>query len=167
MLRRALRRLIPPNLERSTQAWAVAAVLGVIYVFWQPLPHVLWRASGSLQWVLLAIFYVSWTLILIGTFLAGHLELFDIAGTPEAKASSDHGYAVAKQAHFTDSRLQPLYGGILLAVWANSVLTVGHLLLAAAVTAYVLCDALWAVRKTNAAREFRRALSLQSPRAAG
>jgi hypothetical protein len=54
-----------------------------------------------------------------------------------------------------------------MAVWATTVMTAGHMLLAAAVTAYLLLDALWAARNTEAAQESRRALSLQGQRLAG
>src|ERR1700733_6157286 len=42
MLRHFARQSIPRGLERSTQAWAAAAVLIVVYFGWRPLPQVLW-----------------------------------------------------------------------------------------------------------------------------
>ena len=167
-LRHFARRLIPRGLERSTQAWAAAIVLVVICAGWQPLPQVLWTAPGPLQWAFSALFYVAWTLILIGAFLASHSDLFEITAAtdvvpPVAANDADRAQAAWK-APFTDMLRQPLYCGILMAVWATSVMTVGHMLLAAAVTAYLLCDALWAARKTEAARESRGALSLQGQR---
>jgi hypothetical protein len=152
MLRHLARRLIPRGLEGSTQAWAAAIVLVVICAGWQPLPQVLWTAPGPLQWAFSALFYVAWTLILIGAFLASHLDLFAIAEAANVARS-----VVLRQ---------PLYWGILMAVWATPVMTAGHLLLAAAVTGYLLFDALWAARKTEAAQESRRALSLQGQRLA-
>jgi hypothetical protein len=152
MLRHFARRLLPRGLERSTQAWAAAIVLVVICAGWQPLPQVLWIAPGPVQWAFSALFYVAWTLILIGAFLASHLDLFAIAEAANVARS-----VVLRQ---------PLYWGILMAVWATPVMTAGHLLLAAAVTGYLLFDALWAARKTEAAQESRRALSLQGQRLA-
>jgi hypothetical protein len=165
-----VRRAIPHRLERSTQAWAAAAVLMVIYAGWQPLPQVLWAATGPLQWALSGLFYLAWTLILIGAFLASHLEVFDIAGaagTPSAAAADDGGHAqAAEKGPLMETLRQPLYGGILIAVWATTVMTVGHLLLAAAVTGYLLFDSLWATRKSGAARAARGAFSLQGKRLA-
>ena len=170
MLRHFARRLIPRGLERSTQAWAAAIVLVAICAGWQPLPQVLWTAPGPLQWAFSALFYIAWTLILIGAFLASHLDLYQITGAMGAErsaAADDGGHAqVAGKAHFTDTLLHPLYCGILIAMWATSVMTVGHLLLAAAVTAYLLFDALWAAHKSGAARESRGAFSLQGQRVA-
>lgn len=148
-----VQRALPNRLERSTQAWAAAVALAVIYEGWRALPQVLWSATGAMQWMLSALFYVAWTLILISAFLVSHLDLFEI--TQPAR-----GVPFAPMLHW------PLYYGILIAVWATSVMTVGHLLLAACVTAYLLFDALWAAREIGATREVRRTLSLRGERAA-
>jgi len=171
MLRHVAWRLIPRGLERSTQAWAAAIVLVVICAGWQPLPQVLWTAPGPLQWAFSALFYIAWTLILIGAFLASHLDLFEITAATDVAPSAvpndaEHAQTIWK-ASFTDMLRQPLYWGILMAVWATTVMTAGHMLLAAAVTAYLLFDTLWSARKTEAAQESRRALSLQRERVTG
>ena len=171
MLRHVAPRLIPRGLERSTQAWAAAIVLVVICAGWQPLPQVLWTAPAPLQWAFSVLFYTAWTLILIGAFLASHLDLFEITeatdvGPSVAPNDPEHAQSAWREP-FTHMVRQPLYWGILMAVWATTVMTAGHLLLAAAVTAYLLFDALWAARKTEAAQESRRALSLQRERVAG
>jgi hypothetical protein len=171
MLRHFARGLIPRRLERSTQAWAAAIVLAVICAGWQPLPQILWTAPAPLQWAFSALFYIAWTLILIGAFLASHLDLFEITeatdvGPSVAPNDPEHAQP-AWQDPFTHMVRQPLYWGILMAVWATSVMTAGHMLLAAAVTAYLLFDTLWAARKTGAAPESRRAPSLQGQRVTG
>jgi hypothetical protein len=55
-----------------------------------------------------------------------------------------------------------------MAVWATPVMTVGHLLLAAAVTTYLLLDALWQAHKAKSggARQPHPAFSLQGQRVA-
>jgi hypothetical protein len=168
MLRHFAGRSIPCALERSTQAWAAAVALGFLYAAWQPLPQVLWNATGPLQWGLSALFYLAWTLILIGAFLASHLDLFEITGAAAPSATTDDaGHAqTAEKGPLMETLGQPLYGGILMAVWATTVMTVGHLLLAAAVTGYLLFDGLRAARKSGAARASRGTLSLQGERLA-
>jgi hypothetical protein len=156
MLRHFTPRSFPPGLARSTHAWAAAAVLGLIYAGWQPLPQVVWIVSGSLQWALSALFYLAWTLMLIGTFLASHLDMFEVieaARVALPAAANDNGHAqAAPNASLTHMPFQPLYWGILVAVWATSVMTLGHLLLAAVVTVYLLLDGLWAARKIGSER---------------
>lgn len=169
MLRDFVQRSIPRRLERSTQAWAAAAALAFMYAGWQPLPHILWNATGPMRWALSALFYVAWTLILIGAFLASHLELFEVGAAADAAPSPtvDVGHArVAEKLPLARTLRQPLYCGILVAVWATTVMTVGHLLLAAAVTSYLALDGLWAARKPGVARESRRTFSFQDERLA-
>ena len=123
MLRHVAWRLIPRGLERSTQAWAAAIVLVVICAGWQPLPQVLWTAPGPLQWAFSALFYIAWTLILIGAFLASHLDLFEITAATDVAPSAvpndaEHAQTIWK-ASFTDMLRQPLY-------WRNPHGGVGH-----------------------------------------
>jgi hypothetical protein len=170
MLRRVAPWSLPSGLERSTRAWAAAGVLLLIYAGWQPLPQALWSAGGPLRWALSALFYVAWTLILIGAFLASHLDSFESAGATDAapSAAADDGgpaHGIGK-ALFEDTLRQPLYIGILIAVWVTPVMTVGHLVLAGTVTGYLVFDGLWAARKSDAARESRGTFLLQGERIA-
>jgi methanethiol S-methyltransferase len=170
MLRRVAPWSLPSGLERSTRAWAAAGVLLLIYAGWQPLPQALWSAGGPLRWALSALFYVAWTLILIGALLVSHLDMFETAGATGAapSAAADDGgpaHGMGK-ALFGDTFRQPLYIGILIAVWVTPVMTVGHLVLAATVTGYLVFDGLWAARKSGAARESRGTFLLQGERIA-
>ena len=168
MLRHVAQRSIPSGLERSTQAWAAAAVLVAIYAGWQAVPQILWYVIGPLRWALSGLFYLAWTLILIGAFLASHLDLFEVVestGAAPSVAADDRGQAQgASGVPFRDMLRQPLYIGILIAVWATPVMTIGHLLLAAGVTGYLLFDGLWAVHKTSSCRDSSGAFSLQGKR---
>jgi methanethiol S-methyltransferase len=130
-------RFIPSRLARCTAAWALALTLVVIYCAWQPVPETLWSASGSTEIALSAIFFVAWTLIFIGVFLASHLDLFEI------------GHRLAPSA-LPDLLRQPMYAGILLAVWAAPVMTAGRLLLAGSISTYLVFDGLLQARHARA-----------------
>jgi len=118
------------GLADGSDAWVVALALVSIYAGWRAVPQILWNAPGSVQWAISGLFYLAWALILIGAFLPGQTA----------------GNAVPAE-KIRAPLFQPLYGGILLAVWTTSVMTVGHLLLAATVTAYLLFDAIWEARE--------------------
>jgi hypothetical protein len=133
------RRIIPYTLERSTSAWVAALVLVATYLAWQPLPQILWSASGWTQVALAVLFYLAWTLVFIGVFLANHLDIFEIGGRREPS-------------ELPDLLRQPMYAGVVLAVWAAPVMTVGHLLLATSVTAYLLFDAAKSAHRAGAPR---------------
>jgi methanethiol S-methyltransferase len=151
-MRNFLRWSIPPRLERSTQAWAAAAMLGLIYAAWQPLPQILWNATGPLLGVLSGLSYLAWTLILIATFLACQLEAFEILGGAGAASLAVDGGRPQTESKvpLSDTVHQPLCCAILVVLWATSQMTVGHLLLATAVIAYLLFGAVSAVLKTSA-----------------
>ena len=156
MLRRVAWPSTPRLLERGAQYWAAAAVLVVIYLGWQPLPQVLWTVPDALQVAFSALFYLAWTLILIGAFLSEHLS--DRAPAAEAEGSP---YVQALVGKLKGMLGEPLSVGILMAMWATSTMTAGRLLLASAVTAYLVFDCAWSARTTRGAIEPRRIMSLQ------
>jgi len=156
MLRRVAWPSTPRLLERGAQYWAAAAVLVVIYLGWQPLPQVLWSVSGPLQAAFSALFYLAWTLILIGAFLSDHLN----DGAPWV-AAEDSPYVQALVRNLKGMLGEPLSVGILIAVWATSTMTAGHLLLASAVTAYLVFDCAWSARTARRAIGPRRIMSFQ------
>jgi hypothetical protein len=150
MLRHITKWSIPRGLAGASQAWAAALGLVVLYAAWQPLPQRIWNFTGPLEWAILALFYFAWTLVLIGAFLPGQ--------TAGGTAPPDT---------LRVPLCKPLYGGILLAMWATSTVTVGHLLLATTVTGYLLFDSVLEARKTRGTRETHGAYSFQGKRVTG
>jgi hypothetical protein len=149
MLRHITKRSLPRELAGSSHAWAAALALVVLYAAWQPLPQRIWNFTGPLEWAISALFYLAWTLVLIGAFL------------PEEAAG---GTAPPDRPRVPI--WQPLYGGILLAMWATSTMTVGHLLLATTVTGYLSFDSVWEASMTRARRP-HGAYSFQGKRVTG
>jgi methanethiol S-methyltransferase len=133
-------RLIPNRLERCTAALATALALVALYAGWRPLPDILWSASGTAEVALSVIFFVAWALIFIGVFLASHLDLFEIGHRLEPSS-------------LPDLLRQPMYAGVIVAVWAAPVMTAGRLLLAGSITAYLVLDGLLRTRHARTARQ--------------
>jgi hypothetical protein len=118
----------------SAHAHALIAslVLTALFIAWRPLPQIIWSLSGAPASVLRVLFYLGWTLVLISAFVY-HGRLFAAPGA-----------ATASRARGTDARGmgEPMYPGLMLALWGAPAMTAGHLLLAASATAYVLTAAL-------------------------
>jgi hypothetical protein len=150
MARQLTGRSIPRGLVGGSQAWAAALALAAIYAGWQPVPQTIWNASGPLESGIVGLFYLAWTLILIGAFL------------PSQTAGS-----TAPPENLFASLYQPLYAGILLAMWTTSSMSAGHLLLAVTVTAYLLFDSAWEARGADGARAPHRTFSFQRTRVTG
>ena len=134
-----LTRWISPAIERSS--YVLLSSLALILLFWQwrPLPGVIWDVGhGWAWWLLYGVSAAGWLLVLTGTFVINHFDLFGlrqvwlrvrgIAYTPPRFTNSLY-YRVVRH---------PLMLGFLLAFWATPHMSTGHLLFAAATTAYIL-----------------------------
>ncbi|MBX3619696.1 MAG: isoprenylcysteine carboxylmethyltransferase family protein [Rhizobacter sp.] len=133
-------RVVPPAVERSTYVVATCAVLALMFRFWRPIEApVVWRVQHEAAVLLLwAVFALGWGLVLVSTFLINHFELFGLQQVfarlvrrepPEARFRTPLLYRYVRH---------PLYLGLLLSFWAVPVMTAGHLLFAAGMSAYIL-----------------------------
>jgi protein-S-isoprenylcysteine O-methyltransferase Ste14 len=132
-------RIVPPETERSTFVLATVLALGLLMWQWRPLGGVLWRADHQgLRAVLYGAFAFGWGLVLVATFLINHFDLFGLRqvwlafqGKPYTPVRFARPWLYRQVRH-------PLYLGFLIAFWAAPTMTVTHLVLATALTAYIL-----------------------------
>jgi methanethiol S-methyltransferase len=133
-------RIVPPTIERST--FVLAASLCLLLLFWQWRPIgtvVLWDASHDAAGkVLIGLSLVGWLVVLSATFMLDHFDLFGLRQVwsafcnrtlPESRFATPALYKAVRH---------PIYLGFIIAFWATPVMTLGHLVFAAATTAYVL-----------------------------
>lgn len=132
-------RIIPREIERSTFVLATVLALGLLMWQWRPLGGVIWQVEDTaLKAVLYGVFAFGWGLVLVATFLINHFDLFGLRqvwlalrGTPYTPVRFAKPWLYRQVRH-------PLYLGFLLAFWATPTMTVTHLVLAGALTAYIL-----------------------------
>jgi methanethiol S-methyltransferase len=117
---------IRPRPTRSAHGTALLAgvVLTAFFIVWRPLPQIIWAFGGAPAGILRVLFYLGWTLVLIGVF-------------------------IDRSRPFGSRAAAPMHPGLMLALWATPCMTVGHLLLAGSATAYVLVAALLAQRRSS------------------
>ena len=132
-------RIVPPPIERSVYCLAAAAVLCVLYAFWHPIGGTLWdvqnQAGRTALWVLFA---AGWAIVFISTWLINHFDLFGLAQVwRHWRGIEQQPYKLSTPLFYRVVR-HPLYSGFLLAFWATPTMSVGHALLAAGMTVYVL-----------------------------
>jgi methanethiol S-methyltransferase len=133
-------RVIPEAMERSTFVLAATAALALLLWQWRPIAEpVLWSVSDPIgRIVVLAVFWLGWTVLLISTFLLNHFELF---GLRQVWANL-RGQALPEPVFHTPLFYRhvrhPIYLGFVLGFWATPQMTAGHLLLAAGCTGYIL-----------------------------
>ena len=132
-------RIVPAPIERSVYCLASALVLALLFAFWHPILTPVWTIeSPALRAVVWGLFGLGWAIVFLSTWLINHFELFGLAQVWHHWRKSDAGPARLTTPLFYRLVRHPLYSGFLLAFWAAPTMTLGHLLLAAGMTVYVL-----------------------------
>jgi methanethiol S-methyltransferase len=128
-------RLVPEAAERATYVLCSAVVLALLDWLWLPVGGTIWHASGAGRAALVACCAVGWVVVFGATFAVSHTDLF---GLRQARMLASY-----RPPPFTEGGLyrhvrHPLMTGFLIVIWVAPVMTIGHLLFAAAVTGYIL-----------------------------
>ena len=131
-------KIVPPPVERSTYVLFASLALVLLFWQWRPLPQVIWTLQAPAATAVLTISFVGWLIVLTSTFLINHFDLFGLRQV--------HAYATGKAIpphDFTTPLFyrvvrHPIYLGFIVAFWAAPTMSVGHLVFAAATTAYIL-----------------------------
>jgi methanethiol S-methyltransferase len=137
--KRAWTKIVPKQVERSFFVLIASLVLLVMFRFWQPIDTVVWSVTAPIAAdILWVMFWAGWGTVLLSTFLINHFELFGL----------QQAWVYARRQEWTPPRFHtpflykwvrhPLYLGFFVAFWATPHMTVGHLLLAAGMSAYML-----------------------------
>lgn len=132
-------RLVPKPIERSVYVVAASLALMLLFALWRPIPDPIWNVgpgwAGTLLW---ALFGLGWLIVLVSTFLISHSELFGLAQVWNHGRGAEAAPPVLRTPFFYRYVRHPLYSGFFLAFWATPQMSAGHLLLAAAVSVYML-----------------------------
>jgi len=131
-------RFVPKSVERSTYVLLASLVLDLLFWQWRPMPVLLWRiADPHIAMAVTVLAFVGWLIVLTGTFLINHFELFGL----HQVASNLAGRPMPAPRFHTPLLYQfvrhPIYLGFIIAFWATPIMTGGHLLFAAVTTAYI------------------------------
>src|SRR5262249_29763100 len=76
--KRALERLVPPAVERSTYVLVATLAMVALRAVWSPLPSIVWRVDGAAGGVVRAVFWVGVAVSLVGSHTIDGLQLFGV-----------------------------------------------------------------------------------------
>jgi len=138
--KRVWQRWCPPALERTIYVLAASAALALLCLAWRPLSGAVWDVSSP------PLRMLGWAGFGAGAVLlfaaAGQIDLFALTGVRQAfehagwlAPRTDGGLVVRGLYRWTR---HPIASGWLLVLWVTPTMTVGHLLLAVAMTVYIL-----------------------------
>ena len=133
-------KVVPPVAERST--YVLLSSLALILLCWQWRPvatPVIWQASATwMKDAIWALFGLGWLTVLSSTFLINHFDLFGLRQVWAYARNNEIPPPEFRTPLFYRVVRHPLYVGFIIAFWAAPRMTLGHLIFAAATTAYIL-----------------------------
>ena len=132
-------KIVPAEIERSTYVLLSSLILILLYYLWRPLPDVIWNVNSTaltnIFWVL---YFFGWFIVLTGTFLINHFNLFGLQQVYRALKKQEQQYPKFVTPFYYKFVRHPLMLGFIIAFWATPLMTAGHLLFAIATTGYIL-----------------------------
>jgi methanethiol S-methyltransferase len=129
---------MPPAFERGTYVHLANATLFALVIFWQPIPIAVWSLRGwPLEQAIWVLFAMGWATLLLGAWSYGIGDLLGLAQMRAWANGREHRQRLRTGRLYRWLR-HPMYVGVLLGVWATPRMSLGHLLLALGLTAYVL-----------------------------
>ncbi|MUM19306.1 isoprenylcysteine carboxylmethyltransferase family protein [Mycobacterium sp. CBMA271] len=132
-------RLVPDTIERSTYVLVSSLLLVLLFWQWRTLPAPIWEvdwAPGRIA--LYALFWLGWALVLASTFMINHFDLFGLRQVHLAWQAKPYSHVEFRVTMLYRLVRHPLMLGFIVAFWATPSMSAGHLLFAAATTAYIV-----------------------------
>jgi len=131
-------RYIHPSIERSTYVLLSGLVIALLCWFWRPVTDEVWRIDQKIGiYLMYSISIIGWLIAMLSTYMINHAELFGLQQVYDfvkKRSARNSNFQIKYLYKFVR---HPLMLGFIIAFWATPVMTIGHLLFAISMTAYI------------------------------
>jgi methanethiol S-methyltransferase len=132
-------RFVPLAIERSTYVLFASASLILLFAFWRPLTDVVWDVQNALlAGLLTGLYFFGWFIVLFGTFLINHFNLFGLQQVYNNLNNREPGMQSFVTPLLYKFVRHPIMLGFIIAFWAAPTMSSGHILFSVGTTAYIL-----------------------------
>jgi len=132
-------KIVPWTIERSTYVLFASASLILLFSFWRPLTDLVWDVQDTfLSGLLTGLYFFGWFVVLFGTFLINHFNLFGLQQVYNNLNNREPGTQAFVTPMFYKFVRHPIMLGFIIAFWSVPHMTTGHILFSVATTAYIL-----------------------------
>ena len=132
-------KLVPKPIERSTYVIATFLVMALMFWQWRPIPTVVWRLDSTAGQAVMQLLYLGgYAIVALATFMINHFDLFGLRQVYLHARGERYRPLPFQTKGFYNYARHPLMAGWILTFWATPVMTVGHVVFAAAATGYIL-----------------------------
>jgi methanethiol S-methyltransferase len=132
-------KIVPPAAERST--FMLQAGLLALFLIWQwrPIPITIWHVEQPLfSTAIWALYALGWVIAFVATFLINHFELTGLQQVYANLRGKQPVQPVFRTPFLYRLVRHPMQMGVMIALWAAPHMTVGRMIFAVGMTAYIL-----------------------------
>jgi protein-S-isoprenylcysteine O-methyltransferase Ste14 len=134
-----LSRYMPQAAERSTYMFATAVVTFTLILCWQPITTTVWQADSIIAYnTLLTLGLLGWALVFYSTFQINHFDLFGLRQVWLYYRDREYTQLPFQINGLYKYIRHPIMTGALIGIWFTPVMSIGHLVFALGMSAYIL-----------------------------
>lgn len=162
-------RIVPQPVERSTYVLVSSLLLLFLFRHWQPIAAVVWEVRYPIaQRIVEVLFWLGWIVAAHSSFLIDHWDFLGLRQVWIYARGKPYEPVQFKMPDLYRHVRHPVMMGILTALWAAPVMSLGHLVFAAMSTLYILAGIRLEERDLvalygEAYREYRRRVPMLIP----